>query len=216
MKICVPIKADNMKDFLVKFAQAQNNEKVDLVEIWLDQIEDLNIEEIFKFKSKPLIGVVKDPKEFGKFVGSRSKKIAILTKFVEFGGDFVDASLSEDFEYFNGLKKEYKFQIIGSFHDFIRTPSLQELEEIIKHRIYFDCDIIKIATMIQQDSDLNIIQDCVDIISKFGKKPIVIGMGNLGKVTRLGEGVFKNNFLTFVALNEEERTAEGQVCLNEL
>ncbi len=205
MKICVPIRATNMKDFLGKLKQIQNYKKVDLIEIWLDQIDDLNLETIFKVKKKPLIG---------KFI-THSKKIGILTKFIELGGEFIDLSDIEDFQYFNDLKKQHKFQIIGSFHDFIQTPALQELEELIKHCIDFQCDIIKIATMIQKKSDLNVLENCVDMISKFAKKAIVIGMGDLGRVTRFGLGVFKDNFLTFVALNNHEKTAEGQITLDE-
>ncbi len=205
-----------MKDFLVKFEEAQNNEKVDLIEIWFDQIEDLNLEEIFRFRKKPLIAVIKEPKEFGAFTGSHAKKIALLSKFIELGGDFVDLSSTEDFQYFNGLKKEHKFQIIGSFHDFKNTPSQDELFEVIDHRAFLEVDIIKIATKVENEEDLKILGSCVKRIVLYRKKAIVIGMGDLGKTTRLGEGAFRDNFLTFVALSKEEKTAPGQIMLNDI
>jgi 3-dehydroquinate dehydratase-1 len=218
MKICVPIKARNMAVLALNLKSAE--EKVDMTEIWLDQISDLNLENIFKIRTKPMIGVVKSPKEFGLFIDSNEKRNIILKKFIELGGEYIDCRNNlkdfKNFYFFQNLKKDFEFKIIGSFHDFEKTPNFKILNKIIVQLNLLNVDIIKIATKVNCENDLKILGKSVEKILSLNKMSIVLGMGNLGKNTRLGKGIFSKNYLTFVALSEEGKTAEGQITVDEI
>jgi len=75
-KICIPIQAQNMKTALVMIKKA--NKQADIIEIWLDHINDLNLEIIIKNSKKPLLFVNKGKKEKGKWKGSEKQRIELL------------------------------------------------------------------------------------------------------------------------------------------
>ncbi|KKP40570.1 MAG: 3-dehydroquinate dehydratase, type I, 3-dehydroquinate dehydratase I [Candidatus Peregrinibacteria bacterium GW2011_GWF2_33_10] len=214
MKICIPIKVKNMRTALEKLAEAE--QKADMTEIWLDQIENLNLEEIFKHRTKPILAVCKNPEEMGSFQGDNFDKINLFTKFIELGGEYVDISDLHNIDFLKTYKNSCSFQIIYSFHDFIKTPTFMNLSNIIDQAVNTEIDMIKIATRVKDAYDIQTLEKCVAKILEVNKKPIVLGMDHLGKRTRLGKGLFQNNYLTFAALSEEEKTASGQITINEI
>src|SRR3989339_1129159 len=217
MKICVPIKVQNMSALLPRIKLAESFDNVDMTEIWLDQVVDLEMEKIFKIRKKSMIGVCKTLEEKGNFRGNNFERLGVLIDFVESGGEYVDIGGGlDDFELLRRFVDRYcntPLQIIGSFHDFEKTPNFDVLEKVIEERLKFGANIIKIATKINYEFDLEILEKCVEKILSLNLNPIVLGMGALGKRTRMGEGVFAKNFLTFAALHEKEKTAEGQMIL---
>ena len=73
--------------------------------------------------------------------------------------------------------------VIGSFHDFERTPDAKELRDVIRAGRRAGADIVKVATVIHAPSDIAVLSS---VLKKEGKKPLcLIGMGQHGVATRV-------------------------------
>jgi len=91
-----------------------------------------------------------------------------------------------------------------SFHDYHRTPSYQFLDQVIK-KISFP----KIATQVNTADDLYTL---AKLQKKYGKQVIVVGMGELGMMTR----VYNKSLLTYASVSRSTTTAPGQLTVDEL
>ena len=73
--------------------------------------------------------------------------------------------------------------VIGSFHDFDRTPDAEELRGVVRAGRRAGADIVKIATVIDGPSDVAVL---FSVLNQEGKKPLcLIGMGQHGVATRV-------------------------------
>lgn len=91
-----------------------------------------------------------------------------------------------------------------SFHDYHRTPSYHFLDNVIKTRSF-----PKIATQVNTMEDLYTL---ARLQKKYGKKAIIIGMGELGMMTR----VYNKSLLTYASVSKGTTTAPGQLTVAEL
>lgn len=91
-----------------------------------------------------------------------------------------------------------------SFHDYQRTPSYTLLDQVIKHRSF-----PKIATHIHTVEDLYTL---AKLQKKYGTKAIIIGMGELGMMTR----AYNKSLLTYASVSKNTITAAGQLTVAEL
>lgn len=91
-----------------------------------------------------------------------------------------------------------------SFHDYKRTPSYQFLDNVITTRSF-----PKIATQVNTVDDLYTL---ARLQKKYGKAAIVIGMGELGMMTR----VYNKSLLTYASVSKSTTTAPGQLSVAEL
>lgn len=91
-----------------------------------------------------------------------------------------------------------------SFHDYKRTPSYHFLDTVIKTRSFR-----KVATHVHSVDDLYTL---ARLQKKYGKKAIVIGMGELGMMTR----VYNKGLLTYASVSKSTTTASGQLTVAEL
>ena len=73
-------------------------------------------------------------------------------------------------------------RVIGSFHDFRRTPSEAKLREIVGRASDAGVDILKIATLTSQPGE---IARLLDLFSRSSLPLAVMGMGPLGYASRL-------------------------------
>jgi 3-dehydroquinate dehydratase/shikimate dehydrogenase len=100
-------------------------------------------------------------------------------------------------------------RVIGSYHDFERTP--EDLEGLMESVCGSDADIAKLATMVHSWSDN---RRLLDLLEKPWPKPvIVIGMGEMGQITRV-VGPCRGSVMTYVA--QGRPSAPGQIGLEEL
>lgn len=102
---------------------------------------------------------------------------------------------------------DMKNKVISSYHDMEKTPSTEKIAEILNG---FDCDIAKGAFMINNVEDLVKIYDASKLIEK---RHVLLGMGNLGQITRLRPDILKNEF-TFAHTGTP--TADGQMSVENL
>lgn len=72
-------------------------------------------------------------------------------------------------------------KVIGSFHDFIRTPPIDMLEQILKKG--GDADIVKVAALTQTPADVEVLKA---LLARRGGRPVcALGMGPLGLSSRI-------------------------------
>jgi len=106
-----------------------------------------------------------------------------------------------------------KTRLIISYHNFEMTPTYWDMQKIIHDINMHMPDIIKIAMMIQKDHEVT------KIYRLLTNKPhtedrIVIGMGELGKITRI-LGPLLGSYLTY-ASTEWGESAPGQISYTEM
>ena len=214
--IAAPIIAERTGQALKK-AQEAMQRGANLVEYRIDRMKAVTLETII-IPEIPCIITNRHPEEDKNSPGyyceparlSKLKEAArIIAKNESIKEGYIDIEsnfLKEDFlKYMN----RDKIKIIVSYHDFDKTPSLEELEKTCDQIANQGADILKIATMINDEEDIRKITD----LRKYIKIPaIIIGMGEKGKLTR----VAPENYLTFGALSKDECSAPGQYTIEEI
>ncbi len=205
-KICVPIKEKKNKKVIKRIEEASKS--ADIIEIWLDQIQDLNLPKLFEIKTRPYLVVVKDKGEKGLFNGSIDDKIELLNQCIDLGAEYVDISFDTDIQYINRLKK---CNLILSYHNFSATPETEHLNTIIKEMKNKKADIIKIAVTPKTDDDIIRVINLSKILNKY----ILISMGDKGKITRIISKLL-GNYMMFAPLETKHKSADGQLDVNTL
>ncbi len=226
-KIAVPIVADNQRDIIGKAADAIKR-TADLVEYRLDLVNgNFNTHSLWELSHSKRIPKIytNRPKVQPQIVGIKDnyeerERVGLLRQIaIAHDPDYID--LEHELTKYRGFKpirKEGKTKIIVSHHDFNQTPDydgLRRLYDEIAGRA--DCDIVKIATKVNNEKDNDNILKLIEHASKGGgAKPIVsVGMGKLGKRTRY-QGPEAGSLWTFGALSEDNRSAPGQPLIEDL
>jgi 3-dehydroquinate dehydratase-1 len=101
--------------------------------------------------------------------------------------------------------------VIVSFHDFKQTPGRNELERILESCMDRGGDIAKIATQVTSRKDIGNLLSLYD----FPGRKVVIGMGPLGRITRVMAPYLGAEF-TFASMDEGNETAPGQLSFQQL
>ncbi len=212
---CVPIRAEKINDLKILIKKA--GEKADIIEIWLDALNERpEPYELLKFAKKPIIIVNKGKKERGGFKGSEQKRMEILEKFLKAGIAYVDVSINTKPGLLRHLFKSRKkgTGIILSFHDFKKTPTLKTLKKIRDKAFRLGADFVKIATFANTNADnLTIFNLLADSVAQ-GKPCIALCMGKYGRISRMLAPAF-GSYIIYAALDEMHRTAPGQLTLAE-
>lgn len=99
------------------------------------------------------------------------------------------------------------FRKIRSVHDFEKTPSEETLREIMSHG---DQELSKCACKVNSFSDLHTI---FKVASTTERKHLILGMGEIGTVTRIRQVLLGNDF-SFGYVGK--KTAEGQLSAEEM
>ena len=100
--------------------------------------------------------------------------------------------------------------LIRSFHDYEKTPSLDELEVIAHNLSESGADILKIVTTINSYADLSILESLRESIPS-AQKRVILGMGVKAHLSRMLSPF--NNTLTYSYIEGEDAGATGQVPL---
>jgi 3-dehydroquinate dehydratase type I len=213
VKICTVVKGRTVKEFLANLQVIQKESS--FLELRLDSIAGLklyDIDVILTAASRPVIVTCRRNTASGKggFTGSIRDEKIILERADELGADFIDTEV----QYFAGMEfRPEQAKLILSFHDFERTPGLQELEEIKEQMQAAGAVICKFATMVTTEKD-------IDILGRFLAKKekreelIVLGMGETASEFRLLSPIL-GGFCTFASF-KKETSAPGQIDLPEM
>lgn len=186
----------------------------DLIELRVDMFKEVDkVIDIFVLAEKkyelPLLCTIRLPQEGGKKeIKNRLKIYEAVMPYCSF---FDIEIFSDEAFYLRKLTEETNINLIGSYHNFTHTPSLEEVEKIFDKGKTLDIDIIKIATMVNEQKDLETLL-CFTIKHK-NDNVIVLGMGQKGIPSRIINPVF-GSLITYASLNEA--SAPGQIPLKEL
>ncbi len=201
--ICVPIFKSDINS-AIETANKALKLGADILELRIDALHNPDIHEVINFMDTwdgKIIATNRMPQEGGLFKGSEKERTEILREVAEYA-EFVDIELQTEEKYRSKVIKASKSSII-SFHDFEKTPSVEELLKIVKHQKEIG-DIAKFAVMPHSMGDtLKVLQVLLQV-----KDTIGISMGNLGSYTRVTASLFGSP-LTFASLDEE--SAPGQL-----
>ena len=199
----------------------------DILEIRLDLLGITNLEAaasvIQQIKSEtgiPVIATNRSYPEGGKWEGEEIERIKLLRALLSLkdGPDAVDIELSAIREEKDKLIKEAKTHgktVIVSFHDFLKTPSFQEMKTTLEEAFLIGADIAKLAVM--PDSMRNVL-DLLELALDFreaGKPICTISMGKLGKHTRV-IAPFYGSVLTYASIEDAVSAAPGQLPIDEV
>ena len=202
-KITIPIFQETSVD-VIKVANDCIDKGADILEFRIDALKNHDIGEIrdtIKEIDFPMIATNRISSEGGSFKGFEEQRVNILYQCSDIV-DFVDIELQTKDEYIELIQNTNAKSII-SYHDFEKTPDLNEIMYIVdkEHELG---DIAKVAFMPQDLEDtltiLAVLSHCEDTIA--------ISMGDLGSYTRVMASKF-NSPITFAAGTDV--TAPGQI-----
>jgi len=185
---------------------------VDLFELRIDLIGD-GWSELVKQIKKPWIACNRSANEGGQWQGSEARRVEKLLQAIELGADIVDIELrTRNLEKIVQLIKR-RTKCLLSFHDLEKTPSLDEMKEIVQRQLKAGADIGKMVTTAQGFEDnLTVLQ----LISEFpGVRLISFARGALGSMSRVLCPLVGGDF-TYASIEKGKESAQGQITVRDL
>jgi 3-dehydroquinate dehydratase type I len=137
-----------------------------------------------------------------------------LLKAIESGAKYVDIEMETPEERcyeIIALAKKKGCKVIISYHNFSETPGMKELFKIIDECFNRGADIAKIATMVNHKEDNARLMSLYSV----GKPVVSLGMGGMGKVSRITAPLLGSEF-TFASQDDGAETAPGQIKYSEM
>lgn len=202
-KIAIPI-FQNTKEAVIAVAEDCIAKGADVLEFRIDALDNPNskeIKEIIEEINFPMIATNRIASEGGSFKGSEEERVNLLLECIDLV-DYVDIELQSDDKYIS-LLNEGSAKTIISYHDFEKTPNLDEIYYIVEKEKELG-DIAKVAFM---PKDLDDTLKVLAILSHYSNT-IAISMSDLGSYTRVMASKF-NSPITFAAGTDV--TAPGQI-----
>ncbi len=202
-------------DELIRQALLVENE-VNLVEMRIDFLESQNNIDLRALKKeikKNSIITCRRKDEGGKWMGSESSRLALLSQAFRLRFSFVDVELRTLEEGVFVIPQNMSTNSVISFHDFIKTPPLAQIQKILKRMQMFNPAVKKIAAMVNDEGDNAVlIQAALGI--KIEEQVCIIGMGDRGKITRVLAPLLSGGF-AYCSINGE-CSAPGQIGCREM
>jgi 3-dehydroquinate dehydratase-1 len=198
-----------------EMVRSGNKTKADLVEVRLDFLQDYSNLSRLALIKKPVIATCMPVWEGGRFKGSESQRLRLLEASLDFAKYVSIEFKTNAFARNKLLKKarEKKVKTIIAFHNFKKTPSRNELLQIIKKEFSIG-DFAKIACMPKNMVD---VLNLVNVLSESKNKSriIALSMGKLGRVSRIICPLL-GSFLTYGSVSKGREAGPGQLTVDEL
>ena len=159
---------------------------IDLCELRIDRLygSSANLEALSSKVSIPKIATVRDPSEGGANGLPEATRLELYERWLPHC-DLVDIELSNlsRFSAFIEQAESEGKEMIFSFHDFEKTPSLEVLQGMLDHCCLRQNQIFKVATNVEHWSD---VETLVHLIERNPEARVAaMGMGKFGKLSRL-------------------------------
>ena len=215
MNVCVSILSKTIDESLKKIRTAEEY-GADLIEIRIDGFEIYDdLSRIEKSTDIPLIATNRPAKEGGFFKEDEKKRIEILIEAAKEGFEYIDIELStKNVAEIANIIRSFGSKVIISFHDFNRTPSTDEIQEIFEKELNKEADVCKLVTTAKRfDDNLRLFNFIYENAKR--TKVVCFAMGEIGKVSRLVSPIL-GAFFTIASLDKGEETAHGQLGIVEM
>lgn len=228
-KICVPITAATLKQAVeqAEYLAGALRPDVDLAEFRIDYLKDAKKTEFLHetltevkraLNNIPLLCTFRTLKEGGEMMVSDYEYEDILVQCIQSKViDLIDVEIFRGAELFKKIVSEAHKQniyVIGSNHDFSKTPAKDEMVSRLMMIEREGADIAKLAVMPKDREDVlallnacSIARTCMDI------PLIAISMGRLGMISRLS-GELLGSCITFGS--GAASSAPGQIAAGKL
>ncbi len=229
-EICIPV-TDTTRDRIIQRAREFALLPAELVEWRVDFFAGYEKEIISVVKElreilreKKLIFTLRTVQEGGEENGSRFDYAVLLSDVAASGlADYVDVEIRRDPDMVQTVIRaagQSGTRVIGSFHDFTRTPSEEEILHILEEAKECGADMGKVACMPSGDAEKGR-EDAVRLLAatehmkeKHPDFPLIIMcMGEAGKMTRLYGGLYGSE-VSFGCVGRA--SAPGQIELSEM
>jgi len=219
-RICVSLAAESPSDFPILIRRAEKAE-ADLIEIRLDYLNidasdaAKTLRELIKEASVPMIATNRQYEQGGHRLQDENSRIQVLIQAAEAGFEYIDIELTvAEIESIVEKIRNSGAKLIVSFHDFEKTPSIQDMEKIIKSEIDVKAEICKLVTTARNVED-NI--KCLLLVRNMSRstKIVCFAMGQKGLISRVLSPIF-GGYFTFASLKKSMKTASGQLSIDEL
>ncbi|MBK3332040.1 type I 3-dehydroquinate dehydratase [Persephonella atlantica] len=185
---------------------------IDMVELRIDQFSDfgedyvLEKAKLVKDYNLGIIATVRSKEEGGIFIPDEER----LKIFEAVAGisDILDIELTSESinkKVIEIAKDEGKLSLV-SYHDFDKTPDEDFIQSVIDKAVSLGADIVKFAFKVNSYEDVSRIL-CISGKNR-DKKIVAIGMGELGRITRVA-GFFFGSVLTYTYIGKS--FAPGQI-----
>ena len=216
----------------------------DVAELRLDYLAgfdaDRDLAALISGSPLPVIVTFRPTWEGGNYGGPEEPRLAALWRAVQLGAAYVDVELKAASQFFASTPQRLErsatsTKVILSSHNYVETPSLEELRSIHRLAVKAGADIVKIAAMCQCITDVHRL---VALLAEERTRPtIALGMGEAGQVrsrfspcaqiphvtsnlaplqvSRILAPKF-GSFLTFGALKAGKESAPGQTTMQQL
>jgi 3-dehydroquinate dehydratase type I len=190
--------------------------RADLIEVRLDCLENRSeLADVAAHGKTPKIATNKLRSCQGRFSGTETQQQQVLLTAAKDGFEYVDVELtSPKLEDAVSEVKSLGAKPIVSFHDFAKSLSLPELNNVLEREIASGADICKIVTSAKRIEDnLTILNFTSAACSR--AKVVCFAMGELGRVSRLLSPLF-GGYFTFASLERGNETAAGQMTIQKM
>lgn len=228
--ICHSLLENTFEEVIQKIQELDADDRVlpnDIFEIHFDQFLTKDMlrtsshmyKKIRKMTHRPLLAVCKSETEKGRWEEqAHQSRVVELEKAVCEGFDIIDIGIHTPKKMFKILQervaKEGK-RHIGSYHNFSKFPD--DLNEILLAFKNLRTDIIKISVTPQTEKQA---EELIHLSKKLFVEnipAIVVGMGRIGRETRIQTPLYSLFPVMFAPLKADKRSKElGQVSVTEL
>ena len=185
---------------------------VDLLEVRIDLIGE-GWQELTRKLGKPWIACNRLADEGGKWQGSEARRVEKLLEAIELGAAMIDIELNT-----NNLGNivqiiKRRVKCIISYHDLKGTPSLNEMEKILRKQSKAGADVCKIVTTARNFEDniaiLNLVSEHPEL------RVIAFAMEPAGYLSRVISPLVGGDF-TYASIGKGKESAPGQLTVQEL
>lgn len=226
-KICVPI-VEKTREEILEVAKEILNVSADMVEWRADWYESvIEMQKVMTLLAElreiladiPILFTFRTKEEGGERE-LNPRAYAMLNKMVIASGniDLVDVevfSMKNEALSIIEMAHEHGVKVVGSNHDFLKTPNKEEMIERLCYMQSIGVDIPKLAVMPQGKKDvLTLLEATEEMVSQYADRPIVtMSMSAIGAVSRITGETF-GSAITFGSLRKT--SAPGQIQVEEL
>ncbi len=225
-KICVPI-IGKTKEEIINEAKAIKELPADLVEWRVDWFQDVfdKVAIVATLQAlrdilceMPILFTFRTKNEGGEKEISKEVYAEILLYVARSGyADLIDVEvfMSDDAKEMIADIRKTGVKVVGSNHDFVKTPTKEDIITRLRTMQEAGADIPKIAVMPQDKKDVQVLMNATkEMYDSYADRPIVtMSMGELGKVSRI-QGELFGSAITFGSA--KKASAPGQIEVGEL
>ncbi|MCU0861081.1 MAG: shikimate dehydrogenase [Methanomassiliicoccales archaeon] len=210
MRICVSIVEESVEGAARAVAEAKDG-GADLVEVRFDLMPSLPTDlSPFKALDIPKIATLRTASQGGRFSGTERARLGLYQSCLRSGFDMVDLELGSPL--LERRDRELRHAgVICSYHDHQGTPSPSSILERLVLASAKET-LPKAAFQVRGAKDLLSIADAARLYSSTGKEFVLIGMGEMGELTRLRADRLGCAY-TYASLAQGKEAAPGQLDL---